>query len=638
MSATNNHLLRKVTFEIGLKKQEGAFEIQNRISNAFQSLILRDMERLFDEKVPHGQVVSIEKLEIDLGHLSSADLEQDMEKAFRRELENFMAVLNQEISHATDESQKSAGRIHVRWSNGGNVHAEVVASITDSSASFFETVTQLLLTGVAPVSARSTATGTLAEMMHKVLELHAPAFISFLRRNSHKPQLLQRLALNLTIPQLTYLLSLLGVHETPALGSKVAEAAAFLQKLNVSVSAMDLPATVRFQELQQLLWWLLLIRFTSPGAVPEEARSTSVGDLSAIPVATATHVEILTELLFVAERLSERSFFESIGLVSPASSETMHPVSPASSETMHPASSASSETKHPVSPASSETTRPVLPASSEIRSLVPRVSRVKTGKRAKNSIRDYKLSADLQKAVETVISRDQKAAGKRRKAAEEIVDPVLKSQNAIMDDHTGLLKNSLFTLPDKTAPLPGRSDTVEEIPEADTGIYINNAGLVLLNPFLKPFFAKLGLTEGKSFKSVEAQWRAAHILRHACGFVVKNDEPAAGEADMILNKLLCGIEIHTAIPETLELTAEELEETETLLRSVLQHWTIMSRSSVYALQSTFLQKKGRLSMAGSDWELLIERDSAVEILIDRLPWSIGFIKLPWNKFSILTTW
>ncbi|HTF04906.1 MAG TPA: contractile injection system tape measure protein, partial [Bacteroidia bacterium] len=75
-----------------------------------------------------------------------------------------------------------------------------------------------------------------------------------------------------------------------------------------------------------------------------------------------------------------------------------------------------------------------------------------------------------------------------------------------------------------------------------------------------------------------------------------------------------------------------------LLQAILNNWTILQRSSVHALQSTFLQKQGRLKKTGTDWDLLIERDSAVEILIDKLPWGISMVKLPWNNFMILTQW
>ena len=77
----NNHLLQKVTFEIGLASQEGAFEIQNRISSAFQSGIIRELERLFDQHIRTDQVITIEKIEIDLGTITSARLEEEFSVA-----------------------------------------------------------------------------------------------------------------------------------------------------------------------------------------------------------------------------------------------------------------------------------------------------------------------------------------------------------------------------------------------------------------------------------------------------------------------------------------------------------------------------------------------------------------------------
>jgi hypothetical protein len=53
---------------------------------------------------------------------------------------------------------------------------------------------------------------------------------------------------------------------------------------------------------------------------------------------------------------------------------------------------------------------------------------------------------------------------------------------------------------------------------------------------------------------------------------------------------------------------------------------------------TFLQKEGKLKRQDENWDLLIHRDSAVETLIDRLPWGISMIKMPWNKATINVEW
>jgi hypothetical protein len=580
MATANNHLLQKVTFEIGLAKQEGAFEIQNRISNVFQSLILRELERLFDAKGGGDRVISIDKLEIDLGNISVLSLEADVEKAFLQQIENFMAALSAEVDNAVAADERTVREMQVRWSGNAKSTAETRIQLSNTAASHFEKLTQLLLFGVCAAAGGKTGVGTLTELMHPVLEQQSPALVRFVLQNKNTPQLLHRLALNLTAPQLTYLLSLLGCRNAAALADNIRSAAELLVQLGLKLNRINLPSHLHFPEASRFLWWLLLVKFTGAGI----AAAAKVRTESVLPVAGTERVpldavtfrddsieDILTELVFVAARLSER---------------------------------------------------PILETSGQL----------------KKSMRGYQFTTAVNRALKQVTESLQKAERRSTKrAGSKTISPATPREQALLNDNSALLKNSLFTLPEKTEQR-SVANVAEEIPGADTGLYINNAGLVLLTPFLKTFFTNLGLVEDKEFVSQEAKWKAAHLLQTACGFLPKDDGTAFGEGDMVLNKLLCGIGIHETIPDTFTLSESDHEEIESLLKSILHHWTIMSRSSVYALQVTFLQKQGRLSVTGKNWDLLIERDSAVEILIDKLPWTIGFIKLPWTDYIITTTW
>ena len=106
---------------------------------------------------------------------------------------------------------------------------------------------------------------------------------------------------------------------------------------------------------------------------------------------------------------------------------------------------------------------------------------------------------------------------------------------------------------------------------------------------------------------------------------------------MILNKLLCGIDIEEPLPNHIDLGEVEIEEVGNLLGSVVTHWTALKATSQEGLRKTFLMKDGILSQEAQGWRLKIER-SSVDILVDRLPWSISMIKLPWCKEILNVEW
>src|SRR5204862_2150002 len=72
----------------------------------------------------------------------------------------------------------------------------------------------------------------------------------------------------------------------------------------------------------------------------------------------------------------------------------------------------------------------------------------------------------------------------------------------------------------------------------EDGIFISNAGLILLHPFLNNFFAENNLTENGKFKNENSKTIAAHLLHF---LATKKISPP--EHVMTLEKFLCGIEI-----------------------------------------------------------------------------------------------
>jgi len=166
----------------------------------------------------------------------------------------------------------------------------------------------------------------------------------------------------------------------------------------------------------------------------------------------------------------------------------------------------------------------------------------------------------------------------------------------------------------------------------ETFIEINNAGIVLLWPYLEMFFKELKIVREKNFVDDESRWKAVQLLHY---LVFGNQE--AEEHDWVLNKILCGMEISDFVPVEFEVTELEKEECYNLLKSVVRNWTALKNSSVAGLQQAFLRRNGLLKDDPDGFLIEIERNS-LDVLLDRLTWSISVIRLPWVKELIHVKW
>ncbi|GAL86334.1 hypothetical protein MYP_3563 [Sporocytophaga myxococcoides] len=168
--------------------------------------------------------------------------------------------------------------------------------------------------------------------------------------------------------------------------------------------------------------------------------------------------------------------------------------------------------------------------------------------------------------------------------------------------------------------------------ESGEPIYISNAGLVLVHPYLTRFFKMLNLTEGRVFKDEYSSHKAAHILQY-----LVNKNTSAEEHELVLNKLICGIDLTAPLMRDIEITQEEIEICEGLLEGVIQNWTILKKTSNDNFRSSFLMRQGRLVLESKGWKLKVE-EKAYDILVEKLPWSIAMIKMPWMNNIIYVEW
>jgi hypothetical protein len=166
-------------------------------------------------------------------------------------------------------------------------------------------------------------------------------------------------------------------------------------------------------------------------------------------------------------------------------------------------------------------------------------------------------------------------------------------------------------------------------PDIEAGIYIDNAGLVILHPFLPQFFNALTIAAEDQLIQPERALNLLHFLT--------TGQHKAPEYELILPKILCNIPLQTPVAASLDLTTTEQEEAEALLLAVIRHWDVLKNTGIDGLRGTFLLRSGKISLRNGDWRLQIESKS-YDILLEQLPWGISMIKLPWMQRMLWVEW
>ncbi len=163
-------------------------------------------------------------------------------------------------------------------------------------------------------------------------------------------------------------------------------------------------------------------------------------------------------------------------------------------------------------------------------------------------------------------------------------------------------------------------------------LYVRNAGLVIFHPYLSRFFETLGLTMDGRFENDSCRARAALVLQRLAGA-----KPNPPEYLLPLNKILCGLDIYEPFPCDIPLTENEIKECEKLLETVVQHWAALKNTSAEGLRRSFVRREGVLGKEDGNWRLRVERKS-FDLLLEKLPWGFSMIKLSWMKSLLFVEW
>ncbi|WP_433810849.1 contractile injection system tape measure protein [Flavobacterium johnsoniae] len=175
----------------------------------------------------------------------------------------------------------------------------------------------------------------------------------------------------------------------------------------------------------------------------------------------------------------------------------------------------------------------------------------------------------------------------------------------------------------------GRNEEIAD--NAISELYVDNAGLVLIHPFLKSLFENCKLLNKDN--TINNPETAAHLLHYTATGKEQDYENA-----MIFEKFLCNIPTAEPIERNIVLSEQMKKEAAAMLEAVLSNWDVMKTSSAELLQNEFLQRPGKLNSNGDESPVITMERKTQDVLLDKLSWNLSIIKLAWKKRIIYVNW
>jgi len=246
--------------------------------------------------------------------------------------------------------------------------------------------------------------------------------------------------------------------------------------------------------------------------------------------------------------------------------------------------------------------------------------------------------SNLQEYIVQHISKIEKADFLQVKTIRQNLKTIIKifpfiKENEILES----IKNSITNVSEnteKTSPETFYQENeivYEDLSPDNEGQYIQNAGLILMHPFLKTFFEHCNLIHPKTQQLTDPEL-CAHLLHY-----IATGTTNAPESDMIFEKFLCNIPMNQSINRHIKLSRKHKTQAKNLIESVQHNWKPMKKSSVALLQNEFFQRSGKLVITNHDDTLTVERKTQ-DILLDKLAWGISLVKLPWKENFMFVNW
>lgn len=201
------------------------------------------------------------------------------------------------------------------------------------------------------------------------------------------------------------------------------------------------------------------------------------------------------------------------------------------------------------------------------------------------------------------------------------------NENEILES----IKNNTVEHSDNEKKLIDAIQTIDENLKLNDGQYIQNAGLILIHPFIKTLFEQCDLLDPKTQQLIDPEL-CVHLLHY-----IATGKTNAPEYKMVFEKFLCNIPMNKTINKHIKLSRKHKAQAKIVIQSVQHNWSSMKKSSVELLRNEFFQRPGKLVLTDYDYLLTVERKTQ-DILLEKLAWGVSLFKLPWHEKYLFVNW
>jgi hypothetical protein len=606
---TQRHIVRRQLIELEMPARMNRVEIQNRVAQLFYDRLLPVIDKFLSQKSDPERTDSIETLEIDLGRLHISRLEEDLLDRIEEELQSKLNPIMKDLEAAAAAEKKLKPR------NGSDI----------------ELIIFFLQTGSFPWWAVDSSGTALEQAFEKVAKREPSRLRTVLNSLLRDDEILQRCVYACSEKMLERIVEICLPGEVTRLSNA---------KKDISTSLGSFWSKPPLRQI----WWYCVIR--SMVVPSSEAKKNIVPGI----------VQLFVNLAGLSQQ--EIQLMEDSGVQLPENSSHSNNELEVQLET---------EIVTELSAQLDIVEGAILTISfffsnERMEQIIEHLKNVEgtiqqTEAQEKATIRfdSWKKALKelfvIQKIIATQENPDHPLTEKEiQKQEAAIINGIQRIEQALTRKVSEI--NTTNNREERTSPMardrmPARLKKLWQRqtkkaklskklydPFSDSDkVYVQNAGLVLLWPYLNRFFINMELADDKAFINEDAAERACLILQ----YLVEGNTEDIFEAQLPLNKIICGLDLNQPVNTQLVLDADEQEVADGLLEAVIQNAPLWKNLSPDSFRQAYLRREGILGTRDGHWLLQVKRET-YDVMLDRLPWTIQVVKLPWMEQLIFVEW
>ena len=600
MSA-QRHVIQRQTLEITLAKKAQAWELQQTLSRIFQRQVPAVLDRCLSEVSSADYVHRIERLELDLGEFDSDFSADEL-------LARIEASLRQALGEQISQTQTLP-----------------TAQQNEPVRADLELFEHFIQQGYLPWWADSRQSRLPETSFTTLVNTKPLALTRLLAKLIQQPRSLQRLISYFNDRHLLTITALLS-------GAAEDLPTALMQILSAVQAPLHQYSRVPTSRLRAACWQSLLqVAVTGSPVIAQHADFLMAVTLRWAKLLGLPHPLLISHLqhLLLSPAVVDNEWLQAIRLSTPVTdSETVVAEKPSGNRyaQLKKISVDAGHTPTLTNRPSADDLAARLSATNN-RSPTAQVT-IEAADNRPTFSDDERGYPGTHRLRSTVIS---KRYARLKKIGEDAGHTLPLTKPPLAGDLAARLSATNNRAPDAQANIEAADNNRLAFSDTDT-LYINNAGLCLLWPFLGPFFENLELMQNNRFHDLAARQCAVSLLHY-----LATEELNPPEYRLPFNKLLCAMDISDVFDFESPLTTLQIEACDALLLAVINNAPILNNMSINGFRGSFLLRPGSLSASQGSWLLRVERET-YDLVLARFPWTWQWVKLPWMEHPLRVEW